>query len=77
MDGVLVARDMRLDEFVAEFDRQRHGVLRCDPAVAALRISGVFPLDDSERALAALARTLPVQVIYRTRWWVTLAPATA
>ncbi|MCU9949390.1 FecR domain-containing protein [Pseudomonas sp. PDM13] len=76
VDGVLVARDMRLDEFVTEFDRQRHGVLRCDPAVAALRISGVFPLDDSERALAAVARTLPVQVIYRTRWWVTLAPAT-
>jgi len=77
LDGVLVARDMRLDEFVAEFDRQRHGVLRCDPAVAGLRISGVFPLDDSERALAAVARTLPVQVVYRTRWWVTLAPVSA
>ena len=75
VDGVLVARDMRLDQFVAEFERQRHGLLRCDPAIAGLRISGVFPLDDSERALAAVARTLPVQVVYRTRWWVTLQPA--
>lgn len=75
VDGVLVARDMRLDQFVAEFERQRHGLLRCDPAIAGLRISGVFPLDDRERALAAVARTLPVQVVYRTRWWVTLQPA--
>ncbi|MCY1481309.1 Protein FecR [compost metagenome] len=75
VDGVLVAREMRLADFVAEFDRQRHGLLRCDPAVAELRISGVFPLDDSERALAAVARTLPVRVVYRTRWWVTLQAA--
>lgn len=74
-DGVLVARQMRLADFTEEFDRQRPGVLRCDPAVAELRISGVFPLDDSERALQAVARTLPVKVNYRTRWWVTLAPA--
>lgn len=73
IDGVLVARQMRLADFTAEFSRQRHGVLRCDPAVAELRISGVFPLEDSERALQAVARTLPVQVLYRTRWWVTLA----
>ncbi len=74
IDGVLVAREMRLGDFTAELNRQRQGVLRCDPAVADLRISGVFPLDDSERALQAVARTLPVQVVYRTRWWVTLAP---
>jgi len=74
VDGVLVARQMRLADFTAELNRQRHGVLRCDPAVADLRISGVFPLDDSERALQAVSQTLPVQVLYRTRWWVTLAP---
>jgi transmembrane sensor len=75
IDGVLVAREMRLGDFTAELNRQRHGVLRCDPAVAELRISGVFPLDEGERALQAVARTLPVQVVYRTRWWVTLMPA--
>lgn len=75
IDGVLVAREMRLDEFTAELNRQRRGMLRCDPAVASLRISGVFPLDEPERALQAVARTLPVQLVYRTRWWVTLAPA--
>lgn len=72
VDGVLVAREMRLDAFVAELERQRPGVLRCDPAVAGLRISGVFPLDDTDRALTAIGQTLPVRVVYRTRYWVSL-----
>ncbi|MDG9929373.1 MULTISPECIES: FecR domain-containing protein [unclassified Pseudomonas] len=72
VDGVLVAREMRLDAVVAELERQRPGVLRCDPAVAGLRISGVFPLDDTDRALTAIGQTLPVRVVYRTRYWVSL-----
>lgn len=75
VDGVLVAREMRLADFAAELARQRHGVLRCAPQVAELRISGVFPLADSERVLAAVAQTLPVRVVYRTRYWVTLQSA--
>lgn len=73
-DGLLVARDLPLAELVAELARYRHGWLRCDPAVAALRISGVFPLDDPERVLAAVQRTLPVRMQALTRWWVTLVP---
>lgn len=72
VDGLLVAHDMPLAEFLAELGRQRPGVLRCAPEVAGLRISGVFPLDDSDRVLAMLARTLPVRVVYRTRYWVSL-----
>lgn len=75
VDGVLVAQQMPLAQFVAELGRQRRGVLRCDPAVAALHISGVFPLADSDRVLRALSQTLPVKVVYRSRYWVTVLPA--
>lgn len=64
-EGALVAKQMRLDAFVAELARHRPTPLRCDPAVAALRVSGVFQLDGADpagRALQALARTLPVRV---------------
>lgn len=64
-EGVLVARQMRLDAFCAELARHRTAPLRCDPAVAALRVSGVFQLDGPDpvgRALQALVRSLPVRV---------------
>ena len=45
------------------------------PAVADLRVSGVFPLHDTDRALHNLERGLPVAVVYRTRYWVTVRAA--
>lgn len=72
LDGLLVAKRMRLADFTSELERYRRGWLRCAPAVAELRISGVFPLDDPPRVLAALERTLPVRVRAATRYWVTL-----
>lgn len=74
--GMLQARDMRLDAFAAELARHRAGVVRVDPAVAGLRISGAFPLDQSQGVLQALPRLLPVQVRYRTPWWVSIGPVT-
>ncbi|MCD0506295.1 Fe2+-dicitrate sensor, membrane component, partial [Bordetella petrii] len=73
--GVLHARDMRLDGFAAELARYRPGLLRCDPDVAALRISGTFQLHNTDGTLQALPALLPVQVRYLTAYWVTLAPA--
>lgn len=75
VDGHLVVDDAALGEVVAELARYRPGRLACDPAVARLRVSGAFPLDDTDRALAALARSLPVRVTFATRWWVTVQPA--
>lgn len=71
--GVLFANDMRLGDFAAELGRYRRGVLRCEPAVAGLRITGAFQLHDTERILAALPDALPVRVVWRTGWWVTIA----
>ncbi|ROM40019.1 iron dicitrate transport regulator FecR [Pseudomonas poae] len=68
----LVAERQPLGEFVAQLSRYRPGVLRCDPAVADLLLTGVFPLRNTNAILAALERTLPVQVQTVTRFWVTI-----
>lgn len=72
--GVLYADAMELGDFVAELSRYRPGVIRCAPEVAGLRISGAFQLADTDYVLAMLRETLPVQVVLRTRWWVTVVP---
>jgi len=74
--GTLVAEHMRVIDFLAELARYRSGLLRADPALGNLRVTGVFPLGDTDRALANLAQGLPVDVRYRTRYWVTVAPRT-
>lgn len=74
-DGFIIAERMRLADFLVELGRYRPGILRCDPAVAELRLSGSFPLDDGERILAMLEKSLPVRVQQRTPYWVTVVPA--
>lgn len=73
--GQIIADDKPLGAFIAELDRYRPGVLRCDPQVAALRLSGVFPVHDSERILATLPNVLPVRVSTRSRYWVLIEKA--
>lgn len=62
LTGMLIADDMRLGELIAQLARYRTVQLACDPAAATLRISGVFPLLNTELALAAIGRTLPIHV---------------
>jgi transmembrane sensor len=73
--GVLAVEDMRLDDFVAELGRYRLGLLRCDPAVAGLRLTAAFQLADTDAVLHNLLHLLPLRLLYRTRYWVTLLPA--
>jgi transmembrane sensor len=75
VDGMLVVAQMRLGNFVAELSRYRLGQLGCSERVADLRISGSYPLDDSERILAMLERALPVKVRRFTRYWVSVEAA--
>jgi transmembrane sensor len=72
--GMLVASGMRLDDFLAELGRYRHGHLSCDPQVAGLLISGSYPLDNTERILAMLPKALPVEVHSLTRYWIKVHP---
>jgi transmembrane sensor len=68
--GQLIADDNRLGDVLAELARYRQGWLRCDPAAADLRVSGVFQLNNTDAALQNIAKTLPVDLAYRTRFWV-------
>lgn len=68
--GMLVVNDIRLDDFAQELARYRPGLVGCDPAVADLRLSGVFQLDQPEALLDNLSRTLPVNIVSRSRFWV-------
>ncbi|QVQ26934.1 FecR domain-containing protein [Achromobacter deleyi] len=72
LDGVLYADNLRLADFLQELARYRPGLLRCDPEVADLRISGGFQVDDTDAVLLAVSRALPVRVVYRTRYWVSV-----
>lgn len=73
-EGMLVARDMRLADWAAEISRYRPGLLRCHPAVAELRVSGAFPLNDTDASLDLLLKTRPLAMRTVTRYWVTLEP---
>lgn len=76
-EGILYADRMRLADFCAELARYRRMWLRCDPVVGELRVSGAFQLDNLDAVLASLPDALPVSVIYRSRYWVTIGPAGA
>lgn len=68
--GVLLVDNLPLPAFIAELARYRHGLLRCDPALAHLRVAGGYPLSDPDRALAMLEAALPVRVTRRLPGWV-------
>lgn len=73
VDGLIVTRGMRLGAFLSEVARYRRGHLACTDDIADWRLSGVFRLENTDKLLAVLPQTLPVQVSYRTPWWVTLS----
>jgi transmembrane sensor len=72
--GVLMAQNQPLGDFLRELGRYRSGMLRWDPALENLRVTGSFRLDNTDRVLALLAASLPLDVHSRTRYWVTLVP---
>lgn len=68
--GSLAVERVRLDTFIKELSRYRPGLLRCDPAAGHFLLTGVYPLTDTDRILASIETALPIQVIYRSRFWV-------
>lgn len=71
-NGQIIAYNQRLGDFIADLARYHSGVLRCDPAVAELRISGVFPLKNPLQVLNVVAGTLPVRIARVTDYWITI-----
>ncbi len=75
LQDMLMADKMRLADFASELSRYRSGIVRVDPAVAHLLISGAYPVADTDQALAMLASTYPVDAVTRLGGrWVTLIP---
>lgn len=72
--GVLSVENQPLGVFLEELSRYRAGILRWEPALETLSVTGTFRLDDTDRILFLLAASLPLQVQSRTRYWVTLTP---
>jgi len=77
VEGVVEADDAPLGRVLEALARHRHGWLRYDAAVAQLRVSGVFRLDDTDSALRALEQSLPIRIERTTDWWVTIEAAGA
>ncbi|MGH8487252.1 MAG: FecR domain-containing protein, partial [Pseudomonas sp.] len=73
--GMLTVIEWRLADFISELRRYRPGVLRCAEAIADLRLSGAFRIDDTDTILENLSASLPVNVRYLTRYWVSIEPA--
>lgn len=71
--GMLQAHDLPLGAIVQALRAYRAGFIRVAPRAAALQVYGTFSLDDTDRALAVLAETLPIAVtIYQRGWLVTI-----
>lgn len=72
VDGMLVAHDMPLPDFLAALAPYRAGRLRCAPSAARITVSGTYPLADTDKVLDMLQATLPVAIRRTTRYWVTV-----
>ncbi|MGE8464963.1 MAG: DUF4880 domain-containing protein [Pseudomonas putida] len=73
--GLLIAERMPLGKLLAELDRYRTGFLRCDPAIAALQVSGAFSIDQPDASLSLLTKVLPVRVHKVFGYWANVLPA--
>ena len=72
--GMLVADAMPMAEVCARLSRYRSGLLHCAPEAASMKVSGAYPLADTDRTLAMLAETYAVTVHRRWQgYWVTVA----
>lgn len=66
--------DMPLPQWLRELGRYRPGHLGCAPELAQLRVSGVYPLDDTDAALRLLAASHGLRIQRRSGYWVRLLP---
>ncbi|KGK43214.1 hypothetical protein LH51_01535 [Nitrincola sp. A-D6] len=72
--GMLIADSMPLRQFVEQLERYHRGVIRLDPALDTLRVSGSYPIQDTHRVLESLSHSLPITLEQRSRYWISLRP---
>lgn len=67
-NGVFNVYKMPLSEFIIELDRYHKGRLSYE-GIDQLEVSGVFPMQDSEKVLHSLEQQLPITVESRLYYW--------
>ncbi|MFW9078621.1 FecR domain-containing protein [Pseudomonas sp. P2757] len=72
VQGRLEVRDRPLSEVIDSLRSYRRGIIHVSPDVAGLRLSGLYPLDDSDRTLQLLERSLPIRVTFHNPYWVSI-----
>lgn len=70
--GVLIAEQQPLGEFLQQLKRYRSGVVRCEEAIKHLRVTGVFPIKDTDSILESLTEVLPIEMVSISKYWITL-----
>ncbi|KFE50170.1 FecR domain-containing protein [Pseudomonas syringae] len=71
-DGLLEVHDQPLGQIIEALRPYRRGLLRISPEASRLRISGVFPMDDTDQALRSLQEVLPLKIDQYFGWWTQL-----
>lgn len=69
VDGQIIARDMKLADFIEELQRYSTDRLVCDPAVASMPVTGRFPLSDVHQVMRWLGSSLPLRVETEATHW--------
>jgi len=75
INGFVEIDNRPLSELIDALRDYRPGIVRISPQAAAIRVSGRFPLDDTDFTLDALAQTFPIRVSRTTDYWVTISSA--
>lgn len=75
LDGLIEVNDQPLEQLVEALRDYRTGIIRLSPDAAKLKVSGIFPLDNTDYALDALMQTLPVVVSRTTGYWISISKA--
>lgn len=66
--GRLEVLDDPLEAVIDALRPYRRGLIRVSPAVRQIKVQGVFPLDEPDRALTALGETLPIRIDHYGPW---------
>jgi transmembrane sensor len=73
--GLITAQRTPLGDFIKELSRYKSGYLHCDNSIAALTLSGSFPIADTSAILDNLCQILPIRQQRIGRFWVRLLSA--
>ncbi|MGF9566175.1 FecR family protein [Neorhizobium sp. JUb45] len=74
--GKLIFENRPLGQVIADVNRYRSGMITMtDTALASMRVTGIFSIDNPDGVLDAITSALPVRAVYLSRYLVVLSSA--